>query len=231
MCFFFKKKYLFTWLCWILDAACRIYFPDKGLNLDPLHWEYRVLATGQLRISLEAFLLIPGFCKSQFSWLLWLLLLPAFPQGIFPKEPSSPAWAPSSHLPMLLVLTIIFLKKNFFNFIFLSILYWFCHTSTWIHHGCTRVPHPEPPFHLPPHTPSGSSQCTSPKHPVSCIKPRLVIHFLYDIIHVSMPFTKIIPPSPSPIESKRLFYTSVSLLLSCIQDYHHHLSKFHIYVC
>ena len=25
------------------------------------------------------------------------------------------------------------------------ILYWFCHTSTWIHHGCTRVPHPEPP--------------------------------------------------------------------------------------
>ena len=22
---------------------------------------------------------------------------------------------------------------------------------TWICHGCTRVPHPEPPFHLPPH--------------------------------------------------------------------------------
>ena len=21
------------------------------------------------------------------------------------------------------------------------ILYWFCHTSTWIFHGCTRVPH------------------------------------------------------------------------------------------
>ena len=38
---------------------------------------------------------------------------------------------------------------------------------------------PPSPYHL-----SGSSQCTSPKHPVSCIKPRLVIHFLYDIIHV-----------------------------------------------
>ena len=25
------------------------------------------------------------------------------------------------------------------------ILYWFCHTSTWIHHRCTRVPYPEPP--------------------------------------------------------------------------------------
>ena len=36
-------------------------------------------------------------------------------------------------------------------------------------------------------------------------------------------------PPPSPIESKRLFYTSVSLLLSRIQGYHYHLSKFHIY--
>ena len=33
----------------------------------------------------------------------------------------------------------------------------------------------------------------------------------------------------SPTESKRLFYTSVSLLLSHIQGYPYHLSKFHIY--
>ena len=37
------------------------------------------------------------------------------------------------------------------------------------------------------------------------------------------------PPSPSPTESKRWFYTSVSLLLSHIQGCHYHLSKFHIY--
>ena len=66
---------------------------------------------------------------------------------------------------------------------------------------------------------SGSSQCTSPKHPVSCIEPRLVIRVLYDM-HVSMPFSQIIPPSPSPTESKRLFYTSLSLSLSHIQGYH-----------
>ena len=44
-----------------------------------------------------------------------------------------------------------------------------------------------------------------------------------------MPFSQIISPSPSPTESKRLFYTSVSLLLSRIQGYRYHLSKFHIY--
>ena len=87
-------------------------------------------------------------------------------------------------------------------------------------------PLPPPfPYHL-----SGSSQCTSPKHPVSCIKPRLAIRFLHDSIHVSMPFSQIIPPSPSPTESKSQFYTSVSLLLSRIQGHHYHVSKFHIYV-
>ena len=45
-----------------------------------------------------------------------------------------------------------------------------------------------PPF---PYHPSGSSQCTSPKHPISCIEPGLATHFIYDIIHISMPFSKI----------------------------------------
>ena len=54
-------------------------------------------------------------------------------------------------------------------------------------------------------------------------------HFTYDIIHISMPFSQVIPPSPCPTESKRLFYTSVSLLLSRIQGYCYHLCKFHIY--
>ena len=42
----------------------------------------------------------------------------------------------------------------FFNFILcfnFTILYWFCHISTWIRHRYTRVSHPEPSSLLPPH--------------------------------------------------------------------------------
>ena len=44
----------------------------------------------------------------------------------------------------------------FFSFTYLfifyfTILYWFCHTLTWTCNGCTYVPHPELPSHLPPH--------------------------------------------------------------------------------
>ena len=43
-----------------------------------------------------------------------------------------------------------------------------------------------------PYPPSGSSQCTSPKHPVSCIEAGLATHFIHDILHVSMPFSQMI---------------------------------------
>src|SRR5574340_878061 len=77
-------------------------------------------------------------------------------------------------------------------------------------------------------------QCHSPKsyHPPLSAPPApnntysLPLFFFF----VSMPFSQIIPPSPPPPpQSKRLFYTSVSLLLSRIQGYHYHLSKLHIY--
>ena len=89
-----------------------------------------------------------------------------------------------------------------------------------------------PTLNLPPTSLPVSSLRVIPVHQPqgSCIQPGLVIHFLCDIIHVSMPFPQITPPSLSPTETKRLFCTSVSLLLSRIQCYHYHLSKFHIYV-
>ena len=59
-----------------------------------------------------------------------------------------------------------------------------------------------------PYHPSGSSQCTSPKYPVTCIEAGLATRFIYDIIRVSMSFSQIITPSTSPTESKRLFYNN-----------------------
>ena len=81
-----------------------------------------------------------------------------------------------------------------------------------------------------PSHPSGSSQCTSPENPVLCNELGLAICFTYDNLYVLMPFAHIILPSPSPTESKTLLNKSVSFLLSHIQGYHYHLSKFHIYV-
>ena len=140
--------------------------------------------------------------------------------------------------------TFFFLNRKsgylfFFNFLNISLFNWrlitlqYCIAFAIHWHESTTGVHVLPMLNPPPTSlpipSSGSSQCTSPEHPVSCIEPGLAIRFTYDIIHVLMPFSQIIPPSPSPTESKRLFYTSVSLLLSHIQDYRYHLSKFHIY--
>ena len=75
-----------------------------------------------------------------------------------------------------------FLEDNYF-----TILYWLCHTLTWIRHRCTCVPHPEPLLHPSPSHPSGSSQCASPEHLVSCIEPGQAIRFTYDNIHAILP--------------------------------------------
>ena len=103
----------------------------------------------------------------------------------------------------------------FFNF---TILYWFCHISTWIHHRYTHVPDPEPSSLLPPCTiPLGRPSTRAPPSILyQCIERGLATHFIYDIIYVSMSFSQIIPPSPSRTKSKRLFHTSVCLLLSRI---------------
>ena len=51
----------------------------------------------------------------------------------------------------------------YFFFYFTILYYWFCHTSTFICHVCTCVPHPEPPSHLPPHTiPLGHPSAPAP---------------------------------------------------------------------
>ena len=127
-------------------------------------------------------------------------------------------------------LVYIIFFDSIFLFIYLFLLYNIVLVLPYINMHLPQVytcsPFWTPPPPPSPYHPSGSSQCTSPKLPVSYIEPGLAIRFLYDIIHVLMPFSQIIPPTT---ESKRLFYISVSLLLSHIQGCCYYLSKFHIY--
>ena len=93
-------------------------------------------------------------------------------------------------------------------------LYWFCHTSTWICHRYTRVPHPESPSLLPPHTvPLGHLSAPAPsiQYHASNLDWRFVSYVILCMFQCHSP--KSSHPLPLP-ESKRLFYTSVSLLLS-----------------
>ena len=46
---------------------------------------------------------------------------------------------------------VVFFLIFIFTLFYFTILYWFCHTLTWIHHECTWVPKHERPSHLPPH--------------------------------------------------------------------------------
>ena len=66
--------------------------------------------------------------------------------------------------------------------------------------SCTLLLPPPSPYH-----PSGSSQCTSPKHPVSCIEPGLAtpITLKNDVqVHVNQGYLKYSDKSINGISSK-----------------------------
>ena len=111
-------------------------------------------------------------------------------------------------------------------------MYWFFHTSTWIHHGCTCAPILNPPPTSLLYHPSGSSQCTSLKHPVSCIEPGLVRHWkmyniMYEMSHQSRSLFKNHSFSKRIRECIIPYFKRIALLFLLSMSSFYSLSKFY----
>ena len=93
-----------------------------------------------------------------------------------------------------------FIYTFFFNF---TILYWFCHISTWIRHRYTPVPHPEPSSLLPPCTiPLGRPSAPAPsiQYRASNLDWRLVSYMIVYMFQCHSP--KSSHPLPLPQSPK-----------------------------
>ena len=100
-----------------------------------------------------------------------------------------------------------------FTLFYFTTLCWFCHKLTRIHHGCTCVPHPESPSHLPPCSiPLGHLSAPAPSilYPVSNIDWHFISYMIVYMFQCHSP--KSSHPLPLP-QSPKL--RSIHLFLFC----------------
>ena len=100
---------------------------------------------------------------------------------------------------------------------YFTILYWFCYTLTWIHHGCACVLHPETPSYLPPHPiPLGHPSAPAPStlYHASNLDWWFISHMIIYMFQCPSPISSC--PSPLPQSPKDC---SIHLCLFCCLAY------------
>ena len=113
-----------------------------------------------------------------------------------------------------------FFLVNYFNWRLVTLQYCggFCHTLTWISHGCPCVPHPETPSHLPPRPiPQGcpSAPALSALFHASNLDWWSISHtviYMFQFYSLKSSHPCLLP------ESKSLFFISVSLENSITEE-------------
>ena len=131
----------------------------------------------------------------------------------------------------IISLVSLFILIFIFTLFYFTILYWFCHTLTWIHHGCTWDPKHEPPSYLPPHNiPLGHPHAPAP----SMLYSASDIDWWFDSCMIVYMFQCHSPKSPHPLPltlSPKVRYTH--LCLFCCLAYRVIIAIFlnSIYMC
>ena len=115
---------------------------------------------------------------------------------------------------------VLFLKYIYFNWRPITLQYCggFWHPLTWISHGCTCVPHPETPSHLPPHPiPQGHPSAlalSTLSHASSNLDWRSVSHmiiYMFQCYSLKSSHPRLLPQSPKDC--------SIHLCLVCCLTY------------
>ena len=193
--------------------------PFKATEMPPLSW--RVKTTSQLHVFPPSCPLVALSLSERQDSLLFSFLDTSL---------VTHSWA-QAHQGDCLISYSCWTQYSFiyFNWMLITLQYYSGFAIHW-HVSATGI-HVFPILNLPPHPiPQGHPSAPSPEHPVSCVEPGLAICFTYDNTRVSVLFSQIIPPSPSPTESRSL---SVHLCLFCCLAYRVIVTVFlnSVYMC
>ena len=124
------------------------------------------------------------------------------------------------------VISNLFIYFYYFNWRLITLQYCggFCHTFMWISHGCTCVPHPDPPSYLPPH-PNPQSHPNAPALSTLCHASNLdwwsishMVIYMFQCYSLESSHPRLLPQSPK--------VCSLHLCLFCCLTYRSSLPSF-----